>query len=307
MGRLSRGAAVLFVALVGCASEGTTPLVRPRVDPGRQLALELGSQRDHELRERIPTLRCRGEDGDPGAYIVEDEAWQLDQTSSTTQLRYAERALRCTSPEAALIVFRVVPVLLFERLYGKDIASAYAFLARDRAHALALLRVLLSSGGEAVHGALGVQHPELARDFDPEAILDATCDELDGMTPHFGVQLAYLYEVLERRHCGARLRELLERSLRGSTYARLAACELAERAMPELEPEMVTAAATDPGAATYAPIPHHGPPPRGVVATILSGLVDGLRAIGRPREVIGMDHVARGGCARAVERLRARR
>ncbi len=106
----------------------------------------------------------------------------LKTAQPKTLLVFAERASKCPSPEAAVLVFRVVPTLLLRSLDPAEIERAYAFLQRDREQSFRLFKVLLTDDNPIISPGLERLPRELSQ-VRPERALGLTWKELDTLTP----------------------------------------------------------------------------------------------------------------------------
>ena len=239
---------------------------------------------------------------EPSPRYVEDELETLPHLTGTEQLAFAKRALRCSSPVAALVVYRIVPELLLRTIDGEELNRAYAFLNNDRAHALALFRTLIENHAPQLEVGLPEDRPsisepsELARLFRPEKQIGATCADLDDLTPYYGAQVAFAIEVLKRDHCDALVAPMLSRAMRSASGARAEACEHADASMRD---EVAAAASSDPGVPIYEVT--NPTFPRVNIVTLIYAIL--LAPLATQSSVARVDYPGRDHCTWALERL----
>jgi hypothetical protein len=302
-----------IVVLLGLAACGgaPVPVESPQPPPApREQEDWQAEQQDREIVERLSASYCGG-DSPKGISDepVEALAQELPNAKSATQLAVAKRALLCSSAGAGLMVFRLVPALLLRRVDGKRLNDVYAFLKHDRPHALALFKTMLSDGFEALDAGLAEQPAELRRDFRPERVLGATCDELRGLTPKFEGQFRAAYEVLERNGCDEERTQLVRRCLQGTSQARAAACRAVDSKKGYALADAVDEAArTDPGYVKYEKASsaiYTGE--AGIVGAIVSAIVSPLTGARASRKPVMTMHLGKLLCEPVAARLRARR
>jgi hypothetical protein len=283
---------VLFLMLIGCQTAVPPPETPLAPIDTRAFVVDV------DVAE-TPGLVCQADSG--AGRIGELEVAELPNMTGTEQLAFAKRALRCSSAVASLIVYRIVPELLLHTIDGRELNHAYGFLKNDRTRALASFRLLFENNAEALEVGLTEDRPsisepsELARLFRPEAQMNATCADLDGLTPHHRSQVAFAIDVLKRNHCDALVRPLLSRAMRSASGARAEACERADASMRD---EIAAAGASDPGIPVFeatTPGPHGN-----IVAVIIAAALSPLTT---RSSVVRVDHPGRDHCSWALKRF----